>query len=200
MGVAFIAMLSTTDARPSHACPRVPTFTGNCATISRHSCCASSIWCRSSPRHSVCTKPWTAQASRTRDAKRRGLGGLPGLAHIGWSNRLGCYEGFHLLLAVAPVGVITGFGFGPASTQDQRLADTLFALRRSPQPQWRRAGAPAQGPYVGDKGFAGVAAHTAWAQQYGARVICPPKRHSTRPWSKRLRRWLAGIRQMVETV
>jgi hypothetical protein len=136
----------------------------------------------------------------TRDAKRRGLGWLPGLANIGWSNRLGWYEGFHLLLAVSPVGSITGFGFGPASTKDQLLADTLFALRRSPQPQWRGAGAPAQGPYVVDKGFAGVAEHTAWYQQYGARVICPPKRNSTQPWPKRLRRWLAGIRQMVETV
>ena len=45
----------------------------------------------------------------TRDAKRRGSGWLPGLADIGWSNRLGWYEGFHLLTAVTPVGVITGF-------------------------------------------------------------------------------------------
>src|ERR671922_2914451 len=36
----------------------------------------------------------------TRDAKRRGAGGLPGLADIGWRNPLGWYEGFHLLLAV----------------------------------------------------------------------------------------------------
>ena len=42
-----------------------------------------------------------------RDAKRRGAGWLPGLADIGWSNRLGWYEGVHLLLAVNPVGVIT---------------------------------------------------------------------------------------------
>jgi hypothetical protein len=133
-----------------------------------------------------------------RDAKRRGLGWLPGLANSGWSNRLGWYEGFHRLLAVSPVGVITGFG--AASPKDQLLADTFFALRRFPQPQWSGAGAPAQGPYVVDKGFAGAADHTAWAQQYGVRGICPPKRNSTRPWPKRLRRWLAGIRQMVEPV
>jgi hypothetical protein len=36
----------------------------------------------------------------TRDAKRRGLGWLPDQADIGWSNRLGWYEGFHLLLCV----------------------------------------------------------------------------------------------------
>ena len=29
---------------------------------------------------------------------------------------------------------------------------------------------------------------------------CPPRRHRKRPWPKPLRRWLAGVRQMVETV
>ena len=37
-----------------------------------------------------------------RSAKRRGAGWLAGQADIGWSNRLGWYEGFHLLLAVNP--------------------------------------------------------------------------------------------------
>jgi len=153
----------------------------------------------------LAAQPWPYEALDssgvpTREAKRRGPGWLPGLANIGWSNRLGWYEGFHLLLAVNPVGVITGFGFGPASTKDQLLADTFFALRCFPQPQWPGAGAPAPGPYVVDKGFEGAADHRAWYQHYGARVICPPKRNSTQPWSKRLRRWLAGIRQMVETV
>jgi hypothetical protein len=32
-----------------------------------------------------------------RDAKRRGGGWLAGYADIGWSNRLGWYEGFRLL-------------------------------------------------------------------------------------------------------
>ena len=35
----------------------------------------------------------------TRSAKSRGAGWLAGKADIGWSNRLGWYEGFHLLLA-----------------------------------------------------------------------------------------------------
>jgi hypothetical protein len=43
-------------------------------------------------------------AAVTRDAKRRGTGWLAGQADIGWSNRLGWYEGFHLLLAVNPRG------------------------------------------------------------------------------------------------
>ena len=136
----------------------------------------------------------------TRDAKRRGAGWLPGLADIGWSNRLGWYEGFHLLLAVNPVGVITGFGFGPASTKDQPLAETFFALRRHPHPGLASVGAPARGPYVVDKGFEGQANQRAWWRSYGAQGICPPKRNSKTPWPKRLRRWLAGVRQMVETV
>jgi len=136
----------------------------------------------------------------TRDAKRRGAGWLPGLADIGWSNRLGWYEGFHLLLAVNPVGGITGFAFGPASTKAQLLADTFFALRRWPHPGLPSVGAPATGPHVVDKGFEGQANHAAWWQTYGARVICPPKRNSKTPWPKSWRRWLAGIRQIVETV
>jgi hypothetical protein len=135
-----------------------------------------------------------------RDAKRRGAGWLPGLADIGWSNRLGWYEGFHLLLAVNPVGVITGFGFGPASTKDQPLADTFFALRCQTSPALPSVGAPAMGPYVVDKGFEGQANHMVWWQTYGAQVICPPKRNSKTPWPKALRRWLAGVRQIVETV
>jgi hypothetical protein len=71
---------------------------------------------------------------------------LPGLADIGWSNRLGWYEGFHLLLAVNPLGMITGFGFGPASTKDHHLAETFFALRRHPHPGLASVGALARGP------------------------------------------------------
>ena len=112
----------------------------------------------------------------TRDAKRRGAGWLPGLADIGWSNRLSWYEGVHLLLAVNPTSVITGFGFGAASTKDQPLAETFFALRRQCQPSLASVGAPALSPYVVDKGFEGEANHTVWWTTYGAQVICPPRR------------------------
>jgi DDE family transposase len=141
-----------------------------------------------------------SSAVPTRDAKRRGAGWLPGLADIGWSNRLGWYEGFHLLMAVHPQGIMTGFGFGPASAKDQPLAETFFALRRQPHPRYLSVGKPALGPYVCDKGFEGQVAHARWWHGYGAQVICPPKRNSQRPWSKPLRRWLAGVRQIVETV
>src|SRR5215510_3758602 len=67
-----------------------------------------------------------------RDAKRRGAGWLPGLADSGWSNRLGWYAGFQLVLAVTPVGGVTGFGLGAASPKDHPLAETFFVLRRHP--------------------------------------------------------------------
>lgn len=51
------------------------------------------------------------------------------------SNRLGWHEGFHVLLAVNPIGVITGFGFSSASTKDSPLAETFFALRACPDPR-----------------------------------------------------------------
>jgi len=76
----------------------------------------------------------------TRNAKRRGAGWLPGLADIGWSNRLGWYEGFHVIMAVTPDGVITGFGFGAASIKDQPLADTFLAVRHTPHDRVSSAG------------------------------------------------------------
>jgi hypothetical protein len=136
----------------------------------------------------------------TRDAKRRAAGWLPELADIGWSTRLGWYEGFHGLLAVNPFGVITGLGFGPARTTEHPLAETFFARRRHPHPGLASVGAPAYGPYVVDKGFAGHTNHQSWWRAYGAQIICPPKRHSRMPWPKRLRRWLAGVPQIVATV
>lgn len=136
----------------------------------------------------------------TRDAKRRGQGWLPGLADIGWSNRIGWYEGFHVLTAVTPIGAITGFGFAAASCKDQPLAETFFAARHCPHPALRSVGAPAQGPYLADKGFEGQASHQHWREDYGALVICAPQRTSRHPWPRPWRRWLAGLRQIVETV
>ena len=127
-------------------------------------------------------------AAVTRDAKRRGLGWLAGQADIGWSNRIGWYEGFHLLLCVTAQGVITGFGFGSASTHDQHLAATLFAARHAPSSCLPCAGRPAQGSYVADKGFAGDQLHERWRVQYGAEVISPPYPRSKVRWSKDWRR------------
>jgi hypothetical protein len=140
-------------------------------------------------------------AAVTRDAKRRGRGWLAGQADIGWSNRLGWYEGFHLLLCVNPMGVITGFGFGAASTHDHLLASTLFAARQHPSARLPSAGLPAQGYYIADKGFAGQQPHRRWKVQAGVEIVTPPHQSSKRErWPKALRRWLASIRQIIETV
>ena len=139
-------------------------------------------------------------AAVTRDAKRRGAGWLAGQADIGWSNRIGWYEGFHLLLCVNPAGIITGFGFGAASAHDQTLAETFFAARQIPCPGLSSVGRPAQAPYVADKGFAGERPHHRWCSQWQAEVITPPHQTSRLRWPKALRRWLAGLRQLIETV
>ena len=136
----------------------------------------------------------------TRDAKRRGKGWLAGQADIGWSNRIGWYEGFHLLTSITPTGVITGFGFAPASCNDHTLAETFFAARQHPAPRLPSVGAPAQGVYVADKGFAGDHLHRRWQALYGAEVVSPPHQRSKVRWSKDWRRWLAGLRQIIETI
>ena len=141
-----------------------------------------------------------SSAMPIRDAKRRGEGWLAGQADIGWSNSLGWYEGFRLLVATAPTGVITGFGFSAASATDQQVAETFFAVRHRPNPRLPSVGTVAAGPYVADKGFEGEENHRRWLQCYGARIIHPPKRNSRKPWPKRLRRWVAAIRQIVESV
>jgi hypothetical protein len=141
-----------------------------------------------------------ASAMPVRDVKRRGHGWLAGYADIGWSNSLGWYEGFSLLSAVEPSGVITGFCFGAASTADQPLAETFFDVRANPNPRLKSVGSAFSGTYVADKGFEGVENRRRWLESYGADVIHPPKRNSRKPWSKRLRRWIASIRQIVESV
>jgi hypothetical protein len=109
-----------------------------------------------------------------------------------------------LLVAVNPAGAITGFGFASASTKEQPLAESFFALRARPNPRLQSIGSAALGPYVVDKGFEGEDNHRRWLDRYGARVICLPKRSERkrrrRNWPKRLRRWVASIRQIIETV
>jgi hypothetical protein len=121
-------------------------------------------------------------------------------AEIGWSNSLGWYEGFRLLAAVNPDGVITGFCFCAASSTDQQAAETFFAVRASPNSRLSSVGPLSWGPYLTDKGFEGAENHLRWLECYGARLICPPKRNAYQVWPKRLRRWVAGIRQIVESV
>jgi hypothetical protein len=142
-----------------------------------------------------------SSAMPIRDCKRRGRGWLAGYADIEWSNSLGWYEGFCLLSATDPTGVIRGFCFGAASTSDQPLAETFFNVRANPNPRIKSVGLTFLGAYVADKGFEGEENHRRWFESYGADVIHPPKRNSRKgSWSKRLRKWLASIRQIVESV
>ena len=133
----------------------------------------------------------------TRSAKRRGAGWLAGKADIGWSNRLGWYEGFHLLLAFGQSrGRHHRLQLCPSQRQRPDLGRRLLRHPAYSPSQAAHLGEPARGWYVVDKGFAGQR----WRDCYGAWVICPPKRNSRNPWPKELRRWLAGMGQMVETV
>ncbi len=136
----------------------------------------------------------------TRHAKRRGAGWMDGLSGLGWSNRLGWYHGFHVLTAVTPQGVITGYGFAPGNTSDQELTETFLAVRDTPTPALHSVGQTRSRVYIVDKGFEGVKRRQRWAQAYGVQVICAPRKHSQHPWSKEWRRWLARQRQIVETV
>jgi len=137
----------------------------------------------------------------TRNAKRRGNGWLAGEANLGWCNRLGWYEGLNVITSVTPAGAIPGFGCAPASTKEQPYAET-FLQARAVQPDWLpEVGAAPAGWYLADNGFCGRKLHQHWAEDYGARVISPPQRHQSRqPWPKPWRRWLASLRQIVETV
>ena len=137
-----------------------------------------------------------------RQYKRRGRGWLAGQADIGFSKRISsCFCGFRLLSAVSPEGLITGFAFGPASAKDQPLAETLLALRHRPEPRLPSAGATCgAGCYVADKGFEGENWQLHWRADYGALVLHPPRRNSRHPWPLTRRRWLASLRQIVETV
>lgn len=139
-------------------------------------------------------------AVEVRDRRRRGRGWLAGLANIGWSNRLGWYEGFYLLIANTADGVVTGFGLGPASTNDRHMAETLFAVRCHPDPQLPTVGRPAAGQYLADKGFTGREWQGRWWDEYGAETICLPQVNNPPHWPAALRRWHAGLRQITETV
>lgn len=145
----------------------------------------------------------------TRNVRRHGRGWLAGQADVGMSTRLGWYEGFHLLTTVTPRGVLTGFGFGPASAKDTLLAETFLAARhgarRGPNAAPPGAAALATGPtcpayYLGDGGFEAGERQRRWWHWYGTALIAPPRRSARGSWPPPLRTWLATLRQLVETV
>src|SRR5262249_24288877 len=87
-----------------------------------------------------------------------------------------------------------------SNTKDQVLAETFLAARKSPQPRLPGVGRPAGEPYQADSGFIGAKRHADWADAYGAHLICPPYRSATNNSPPALRRWLGGLRQILESV
>jgi hypothetical protein len=141
-----------------------------------------------------------ATAIMVRDHHRRGEGWLFGQADIGWSNRLGWYEGLHCLTSILPSGVIAGYGLAPASAKDQPLAETFLAARAYSMARLSCVGYYWQLPYLTDNGFEGQEWHQRWRADYGAEVITPPKRSAKKNWPQPWRKYLAGLRQIVETI
>lgn len=139
----------------------------------------------------------------TRWCGRRGAGWLPEYTDKGLCARLGWFHGVHLLTAVSDEGVITGFGLGPASAKDQPMAEALFFARATQDTRLASAGLPVGSRcYVLDKGFSGAALHQCWRERYDVEVVCAPQRDNQgrQRWPKEWRQWLAGLRQIVESV
>lgn len=134
-----------------------------------------------------------------RNAPRRGSSWLAGHANVGHCTRLGWYYGFHAVTCVTPEGVLTGTGLAPASANDHRLADTFLRARCGAHPGLPGVGRPADGYYIADTGFDRPATPQVWQQEYGVQMVSMPYRNQRR-WPRALRRWLAGLRQIVETV
>ena len=88
----------------------------------------------------------------------------------------------------------------PPPPPTNKLAETFFAMRARPNLRLISVGSASSGPYISRQGLRGSREPSAVARTLRAWHIHPPKRNSRqRSWPKRLRRWLAGIRQIVET-
>jgi hypothetical protein len=125
---------------------------------------------------------------------------LAGIAQVGCSNRLGWFDGIHLLTAVDPKGVLTGVAVGPATVNEQLFAEDFLAVRAAPVARLAMVGQNAAGVYLADTGVEGRERHQRWNNDDGATMLVPPrndrKHAGPRPW----RRDHARLRQGVEAV
>lgn len=137
---------------------------------------------------------------KVRNLNRRGSGWLDVAANKGHCSRLGWYYGFCILDAVTPEGYLTGFGFGPASTNDMTLAQTFFALRLRPDPRLVTVGSASRGVYLTDRGFNGQDTQMRWQRDYQASVVCAPRACDPVKWPPSLHVLAASLRQIIETV
>ena len=133
-------------------------------------------------------------------AKRRGRGWRAGQAALGWCHRVGWFLGLKRLTLVSRVGAITGFGLGPGNSGDHLLAHTLLFARRQQEPRLPTVGHSLDDCSVADTGFAGQQVRLRWWRTYGALVITQAEQKRPHRWPKRLRRWLAALGEIVETV
>ena len=89
---------------------------------------------------------------------------------------------------------------GQAYLGDHLLAETRLSARQQPSPRLPSAGYSLDGCYSADTGFAGQPIRHRWVMSSGAVVITHPEQRRPHRWPKGLRRWLAALREMVETV
>ena len=122
----------------------------------------------------VLTKPWTARRCPSGTQSVEGMDGWPDDADIGWSNSMGWYEGFRLLTAVDPYRGDHRLLLRAASTADQQVAETFFALRAYPNPRLISVGRLPRDPTCPDKGFEGAENHLRWLESYGAQSSIRP--------------------------
>lgn len=137
----------------------------------------------------------------TRTCGRRGREWLAGMADKGLCGRLGFFWGLYMLDASTPEGVITGFALSPASRKDQPMAQQFFALRCHPDPDLPSIGVHGQSrTYAFDKGFSGPHLHRLWEAAYAIALVGAPQAGHGPAWPPVRLRWLAGLRQIIETV
>jgi hypothetical protein len=143
-----------------------------------------------------------SSAMPVRDAKRRGNGWFAGFAYT--SAGPTASDGTKAS-ACSPLRIPPGrhrlLFWGRIHRRPATGGDLLRHKGRSEREAHQRGIAlPGTLPRRG-KGFEGEDNHRRWLEEYGARVIHPPQRNpKKRSWLKRLRRWVASIRQVVETV
>jgi len=145
---------------------------------------------------------------------KKGRGGN----HGGW------YYGGQLLLSATHTGVITGWVSAQANFDDRWLLEALLSsrhghmrliepelpkhrdgkLRHVPVPEAFSpaiaAGDDRGAPYLADGGFSGKRRINHWREEYGARVIAPRATNIKGDKPSKLKSWLRGKRQIIETV
>jgi hypothetical protein len=147
---------------------------------------------------------------------------------VGGSDR-DFYYGVKLLLAVNGHGLITGFVFGPANTEERWLAEALLRWRDSPDapmpcvedleaylPPWRPSRGKRQGPtgpiapatgagaataplYLADLGFTGQVWQPHWRLDYEATLLTQDAFDGLLNEAQ-LDRQLHSLRQVIESV